>query len=137
MGMQCMVYGMIETDNKKDEENIKILKEFNFEGHSPLSNTFSKPNNGYLSSVISFGASAKNLHNRWEEWLEQFEKLLGKLYAKSAYVHIDVELSGTISIEYVLDFETYGNEEIAIEKNLWFKSLEYINGDIKEETIQL
>lgn len=56
------------------------------------------------SDVVHFGASYRGIEYEWQQWLEQFEQLLGQMYWVSAKVHLDTVTSGT----HTFTWETEG-----------------------------
>ncbi len=50
---------------------------------------------GYQTEVMHFGASYKAVEYEWDQWIEEFEKMLQKMYWVSVTVHLETELSGT------------------------------------------
>lgn len=58
----------------------------------PAANTL---NTHYQTDVMHFGASYKAVEYEWDQWVEQFEQLLKRMYWVSATVHLETELSGT------------------------------------------
>jgi hypothetical protein len=57
----------------------------------------------YRDQVIVFGASYKSVEQEWEEWLLKFEAILKKLYWTSVIIHLDAELAGPYTYEWVVD----------------------------------
>jgi hypothetical protein len=57
----------------------------------------------YRDQVIVFGTSYKEVEQDWEEWLQKFESILMELYWISATVHLETELIGTHTYEWVYD----------------------------------
>jgi hypothetical protein len=58
----------------------------------------------YRDQIIVFGASYKSVEHEWDKWLEKFENILKQLYWTSATIHLDTELVGTHTYEWVYDF---------------------------------
>ncbi len=46
---------------------------------------------GYLGGVLHFGLSDKNVEPYWEDWLAEYESLLGRLFWESSEVQMDSE----------------------------------------------
>jgi hypothetical protein len=70
------------------------------------------PNNiegTYRDQVIVFGASYKSVEYEWTEWLDKFESILKLLYWTSATIHLDTELVGTHTYEWLIDFKQTDN----------------------------
>src|SRR5688572_2477748 len=57
----------------------------------------------YREQVITFGASYKAVEMEWSEWLGKFESILKKLYWMSATIHLETELVGNHTYEWVID----------------------------------
>jgi len=125
MAEQTILYGYIETISEADILNSGVISNFRFNIGYSIPNIFSTPVKGYQGSIISFGGSFKNFSDDKDRWFSDFEKLLMKLYAKSAIVNIENELDGElVSVNYVVD-ESW--ENILPNKNppnkwrKWFK----------------
>jgi len=59
----------------------------------------------YREQVIVFGASYKEVEYEWEEWLSKFESVLRRLYWLTATVHLDTELVGNYTYEWLGDMD--------------------------------
>ena len=57
----------------------------------------------YRDQVIVFGASYKRVEDGWEEWLMKFESILKQLYWISATIHVDSELEGEFTYQWIYD----------------------------------
>lgn len=66
------------------------------------------------TDVMHFGASYQGVEHEWQYWLEQFEKLLRKMYWVSATVHLETELSGLHSFVFETDGAAHRPNESAI-----------------------
>lgn len=67
----------------------------------------SDPGALHRSQMIHFGASFKNLYDDiWENWLNQFETLLSKLYWFDAYMHVNIEYHGIHSLTWEADIDS-------------------------------
>jgi len=63
----------------------------------------------YREQVIVFGASYKEVEYEWPVWLEKFESVLRQLYWLSATVHLDTELVGNYTYEWLNDMDESGD----------------------------
>ncbi|MGD9368827.1 MAG: hypothetical protein PVH87_24200 [Desulfobacteraceae bacterium] len=65
-----------------------------------------QPPSGFRSQVIHFGNSYKEstveLSGFIDDWLNEFEKVLNKLFAFGAIAHIETELGGSYKYEWVI-----------------------------------
>jgi hypothetical protein len=55
---------------------------------------------GYWGGVIHFGVSYKGIEGYWEDWLNEFESLLSRLYWESAVVQMDNDERGRHRFEW-------------------------------------
>ena len=123
MGQISIVYGNIIGATWKTEDYHK-LQQLNKEILSTLPDTDTfpwihrnmfhcqDPNNiegTYRDQVIVFGASYKSVEYEWTEWLDKFESILKLLYWTSATIHLDTELVGTHTYEWLIDFKQTDN----------------------------
>ena len=65
--------------------------------------------NMYRQQVIVFGASYKEVEYKWEEWLEKFESILRQLYWLTVTVHLETELVGSYTYEWLNDISNPDN----------------------------
>jgi len=63
----------------------------------------------YRDQVIVFGASYKTIQHEWEKWLEKFEAILRELYWSSATIHLETDLVGNHTFEWVFDINQTDN----------------------------
>lgn len=70
----------------------------------------------YQTEVMHFGASYKAVEYEWDQWINQFEALLSKMYWVSATVHLETELSGihTFVWEATENFHQPGSQRIQV-----------------------
>lgn len=57
----------------------------------------------YRDQVITFGASYKTVEYEWNEWLNKYENILRQLYWTSSTIHLDSEIIGKYTFEWVFD----------------------------------
>ena len=100
MSSQTIVSGYIETDPKYDENNAATLTQWRYDDIYPFTNIFAQPRRGYTCSIVSLGGSFKTLIENWAEWECRFEELLRALFAISAHVYVEDEVTGRFAIEY-------------------------------------
>ena len=137
MAEQTILYGYIETISNADDLNKDVLSNFRFNIGYSIPNIFSTPVKGYQGSIVSFGGSYKNFSDDKDKWFSDFERLLMRLYAKSAIVNIENELDGELlSISYVVGVPS---EDIVTNKQppkkwkKWFK--EQNSNEIVEQEV--
>lgn len=108
MDQESIVYGCIkdasylgENSERKASNRSAMLSLPTADDWPFLSQEmFSIPqNNGfqgaYQTEVMHFGASYKAVEYEWDQWMQQFEALLSRMFWVSATVHLETELSGT------------------------------------------
>jgi hypothetical protein len=59
----------------------------------------------YRNQMIHFGASYNHLIIKWNQWVDEFEDLLRRLYWYEAYLHVDAEDVGIISYKWQADLD--------------------------------
>lgn len=122
MGHMSVVYGNIMGAAWKTEDHHRLHR-LNNEILNSLSDTdtypwitknmFNCPDphniRMYREQVITFGASYKEIEYEWSEWLEKFEAILKKLYWTSTTIHLNTELVGTHTYEWLFNFDQMDN----------------------------
>ena len=108
MDTESIVYGCIKdtVDGAQERERVRINRDAMLslphadEWPFLCQEMFSIPDpvvssGHYQTEVMHFGASYKAVEYEWNQWLEQFESLLTRMYWVSATVHLETELCGT------------------------------------------
>jgi hypothetical protein len=75
----------------------------------------------YRNQVIVFGASYKEVETEWEEWLRKFESILKQLYWMTATIHLEAELLGQYTYEWLYDdslLDTWATDD-PVPTSLW------------------
>ena len=54
----------------------------------------------YKSRLIHFAASLKEVEGEWGEWIEKFERFLGKIDGTSVSLHLETEWYGNMFFEW-------------------------------------
>jgi hypothetical protein len=117
MGHESIVYGYIEGSTYRSDEfrklqrlNRAVIASLPVSDEWPFltRQLFFVPGEDYQdgtyrSQVIHFGGSFKEIEYDWEKWLTKFERLLARLYWLRTRVHLDTELGGTHSYNWVAD----------------------------------
>jgi hypothetical protein len=97
MGIRAVVYGYIDEPwNAADDPRNRLLRRWNRRVLAGLPAGAAETalltrrifaevcddglKGGYWGGVIHFGVSYKNIEGYWEDWLNEFESLLGRLY---------------------------------------------------------
>ena len=123
MGHITIVYGNIIGATWKLHDYHKLQrKKKNYLSSLPATDSFpwihrdmfNVPDPGniegtYRDQVITFGASYKAVEYEWDEWLEKFEAILQQLYWSSATIHLDTELVGKHTYEWIFDMDQPDN----------------------------
>ena len=123
MGHISIVYGHIigELWRKDDYHKLQRLNKKtidNLPGHDDsfpwiTRNMFLVPDPDkdkmYRDQVIVFGASYKSVEYEWEEWLIKFEAILKQLYWSVATIHLETELVGNFTYQWVFDMDQQDN----------------------------
>ena len=122
MGIRTVVYGYIdEACHVGDERrnrlfrrwNRRVLRELPAEATPEALLTrriFAEVcddgfKGGYWGGVIHFGMSYKNIEGYWEDWLTEFESLLGRLYWESAVLRMENDQRGSHCFQWRVPFE--------------------------------
>lgn len=79
-----------------DEWSLLCQDMFSMPGESVFSGT-------YQTQLIHFAASYRAVEYEWECWLKQFESLLKSMYWLSATVHLETELSGKHTFNWLVE----------------------------------
>lgn len=130
MDCESIVYGCIKDSilAEKQSERIQINRNamlslpkaeewpFLCQEMFSIPDPKSQPNN-YQTDVMHFGASYRAVEYEWNQWLEQFENLLSRMYWVSATVHLETELSGihTFTWECKHDYHEPGSGDIFVQ----------------------
>lgn len=80
----------------EDEWSLLCQDMFSMPGDSIFSGT-------YQTQLIHFAASYRAVEYEWECWLKQFESLLKSMYWLSATVHLETELSGKHTFNWLVE----------------------------------
>jgi hypothetical protein len=100
MGMQVMVWGLIETRGESASQDSLAINAFDFDKRFPR--VFFGPTVGYRTATIPFGLSTRDSDGVVEEFCSRFEELLTKLDAITASVDFWFEETGlTCRVRYV------------------------------------
>jgi len=120
MDQESIVYGCIKdhtltTDEQRRMTNESVVAELPSVEDWPFicREMFAQPvpstdiDASLQTDVTHFGASYKAIEYEWDQWIEQFEQLLSKMYWSSATVHLETELSGRHSFVWHADGDCY------------------------------
>ncbi|MBU2707080.1 hypothetical protein KCM76_13880 [Zooshikella marina] len=109
MDRESIVYGCIKdlpsgSENeilKRRYHNLRVINslpkhdEWPFLSRDLFAVSGVEPSYGtYLTQVIHFGASYRDVEGDWGQWLQKFEAVLKKMYWVAATVHLETELTG-------------------------------------------
>lgn len=125
MGFQSIVYGRIVINNNLLDAR-KIIDSLGNEEWMLRTEMFGQGISNstyYEDSVISFGATYKQIEYHWSEFILKFENLLRQFDFETAKIHLETEIMGTYN--FFWKSKRYGrndfkeNEKL-IEVEEWF-----------------
>ena len=131
MGETSIVFGRISTYGKEEiQHNINVISALpsETEGYSMFTNEMFNRNtlNGKMNYTFGFARSYKNIEQRWENWIDEFEQLIRSLKWETINVILETEMFGTHQYFWQKKFYR-DNQEVPrkndyglIEKEEWY-----------------
>jgi hypothetical protein len=111
MGHFTDLYGCIIGIREHSEQNIMAISELPYDDQYPylLRDMFALPRIevGYQEQIFAFGLQYKSLESIWDQWLENFEALLRKMYWDAAHAHVITEMWGVYHFTWKPRNESY------------------------------